>query len=142
MEGKKTKFNYDEYTAKNDLNKPWTETINVRNSYRVCICNNFNESKCFECFKCKEKIHNCVKVQINRPQIHSFECLSCLARTMDLVYQPKSILLETFYKTENIFEKSNVIHFEFNLKFEQTKLPIDVRGFKGSKIELVWPMQG
>ena len=61
---------------------------------------------------------------------------------MDLVYQPQKILLETFYKTENVFETANIINFEFDLKFEDIKLPIDVRGFKGNKIELSWPMHG
>ena len=61
---------------------------------------------------------------------------------MDLIFQPQTILLETFFRTENIFEKPNIINFEFILKYEETKFPVDVRCFKGNKIELVWPMQG
>jgi len=61
---------------------------------------------------------------------------------MDLIYQPQIILLETFFRTENIFQKANCINFEFSLNFEDIKFPVDVRCFKGNKIELVWPMQG
>lgn len=118
MDKKGSKFNYDSYTFKNDQSKPFIETLNQRNCKRTCVCSNYNENKCFECFKCKEKIHNCTKVQINRPLIHSFECMSCLARSMDLIFQPQNILLETFFRTENIFEKSNIINFEFTLKYE------------------------
>lgn len=53
---------------------------------------------------------------------------------MDLVYEPQKILLETFYRTENIFERANLITFEFDLKFEDTKFPVDIRGFKGNRI--------
>ena len=53
MEAKKgAKFNYDDYVYKNDQTVPFVETINERNSKRNCICGNYNESKCFYCFKC------------------------------------------------------------------------------------------
>lgn len=143
MEQRKgSKFNYDSYSFRNDSGRPFVERLGKDNCKRGCVCGSFNETKSFECFKCHEKSHYCTRVQINRPQIHGFECMSCLARNMDLVYQPKVVHLETFFRTENIFERANIITFEFILKYEETKLPIDVRCFKGNKIELVWPMQG
>ena len=42
MDKKGSKFNYDSYAIKNDQSKPFTETLNLRNCKRICICSNYN----------------------------------------------------------------------------------------------------
>lgn len=43
---------------------------------------------------------------------------------MDPIYNVDSILLETFFKTDNIYQHANYVEFVFMLSEEQVKNPV------------------
>jgi len=54
----------------------------------------------------------------------------------------RKVYIESFFRTENIFEYQNQISFEFYMNPEDHRFLVEIRGLRPGFTSLSWPMQG
>lgn len=62
---------------------------------------------------------------------------------MDPIFSVNDILVETFFKTDSVYQYANEIEFHFYLSQSQFNNPVEVRSLQDERGGvLAWPMQG
>ena len=136
--GSKRKFKIDDYLSSERAN-PIIQNISQTNQVLSCICGSTSEEG-QTCFKCKTFVHQCLAAKSNRAAV--YECASCLNKSMDPLFHIEKVLNESYFRTQSIFQYSNLVNFEFNLKHEDKDLIVELRCLHSGSTSLGWPMQG
>jgi hypothetical protein len=61
---------------------------------------------------------------------------------MDPLYRVRKVLVESYFKIDNIFQCLNQITFEFLLFADDLFNPVEIRALKPGQTSLNYPMQG
>ena len=105
--GSKRKYKIEDYLSSERAN-PIIQNISQANQVLSCICG----SMCEEgqtCFKCKVFVHKCLAAKSNRTEV--YECASCLNKSMDPLFHIEKVLNESYFRTQSIFQYSNLVNF-------------------------------
>lgn len=106
---KKKKYSLEEYISCARGN-PIVKAYNWESGSRTlnCLCGRSDGGGGVKCLRCGLCFHFCVANKANRGK--QYECLSCLNRNLDPLFQVSKVLVECIFRTENIFEYQNHIN--------------------------------